>query len=227
MPSQYGQDQWVIQFLSAKRDGFFLDTGAANGIDSSNTEVLEKQYGWTGLCVEPNTDLFRQLVQNRQCRCVNACLFDRETDLAFLEAAGTLGGIIEKFQPEQLDYAVRMKDLPLDATGCPRLVMKRTTTLASVLRLANAPTVIDYWSLDTEGTELLLLQSFPFDRFVFNMLTVEHNYQPVRSSIRRFLEGRGYEYWTSCLIDDCYVRKTAFPGRYRTSATWHRIKGAR
>ena len=78
--------------------------------------------------------------------------------------------------------------------------------LGSLLRQAGAPAIIDYWSLDTEGSELALLQEFPFDRFTFRVLTVEHNRHPrLREAYRRFLESRGFARYCEIEIDDCYV----------------------
>jgi hypothetical protein len=222
MSSQFGQDRLVLQLLNGQRDGFFLDTGAADGIRSSNTVLLEREFGWRGLCVEPNDAFYQKLIHTRCCMCLHACLYDRETDLPFLEAAGTLGGLFNEFGPEQLAYAVRTQRLPLDADGLPPLVSKRTMTLATALALAKAPPVIDYWSLDTEGTELLLLKSFPFDRHTFNVITVEHNHQPARQDIRNFLEARGFIHVTAWFIDDCYIRAAAFPGRHASSVVWRR-----
>jgi hypothetical protein len=222
MSSQFGQDRLVLQLLNGQRNGYFLDTGAADGIRSSNTALLERDFGWRGLCVEPNTAFYQKLIHARRCTCLNACLYDRETELPFLEAAGTLGGLIDAFVPGQLAHAVRTQHLSLDTNGKPPLVSKRTMTIATALALAKAPPVIDYWSLDTEGAELLLLKSFPFERHTFNVLTVEHNHQPVRAAIRSFLEARGFMFVTAWFIDDCYLRAAAFPGRYASSAAWRR-----
>lgn len=224
MPSQFGQDRLVLQLLNGQRGGYFLDTGAADGIRSSNTALLEREYGWRGLCVEPNSAYYARLTRARRCTCLHACLYDRVADLPFLEAAGTLGGLVDAFSPQQLAHAIRTQHLPLDAAGVPPLVTKRTMTLQTALAEANAPPVIDYWSLDTEGTELLLLNSFPFDRYTFNVLTVEHNHQPARIAIRRLLERRGFIHVTAWLIDDCYIRAAAFPGRHAQSAAWRRLK---
>jgi hypothetical protein len=95
-------------------------------------------------------------------------------------------------------------------------------TIEAALDHAGAPPVIDYWSLDTEGSELLLLRSFPFERYTFNVLTVEHNLRPARRAIRSFMESRGFDYVAELVIDDCYVRRGALPHRHCASAVWRR-----
>ena len=51
---QKGQDRWVIlEALPWLRRGFFLDLAAADGLTHSNTHVLEKWFGWRGICIEP------------------------------------------------------------------------------------------------------------------------------------------------------------------------------
>jgi hypothetical protein len=222
MYSQYGQDDLVIELLRGKRNGYFLDTGASDGVSSNNTLLLERNFGWRGLCVEPNEAFFSKLRRVRRCDCVNVCLYDQERDLPFLEAAGTLGGVTEDFEAEQLASAMARKRIAPDERGRPPVVIKRSQTLLDTLRRANAPPVIDYWSLDVEGSELRLLRSFPFESYSFNLLTVEHNWQPVREEIRGFLTSRGYEFVAPLEIDDCYLRSAAFPSRHAGSRVWRR-----
>ncbi|MDA9981739.1 hypothetical protein N9H39_03180 [Gammaproteobacteria bacterium] len=52
--SQAGQDRWVVETLKGKKNGFFLEIGASDGVNLSNTYALERELGWTGCCVEPN-----------------------------------------------------------------------------------------------------------------------------------------------------------------------------
>jgi len=73
--SQAGQDYWVYgEVFNEKRNGFFLDIGAHDGIYLSNTLLLEKRYGWNGICIEGNPDTFVDLQQNRQAVCINTCV---------------------------------------------------------------------------------------------------------------------------------------------------------
>jgi hypothetical protein len=60
-PSQYGQDLFVVEALGGQRDGFFLDSGASNGVHFNNTLLLEESFGWRGICIEPNDSFFSEL----------------------------------------------------------------------------------------------------------------------------------------------------------------------
>jgi hypothetical protein len=52
---QAGQDYWVIgEVFNERRGGYFVDIGAHDGVELSNTFLLEKRYGWTSVCVEAN-----------------------------------------------------------------------------------------------------------------------------------------------------------------------------
>jgi FkbM family methyltransferase len=205
MSSQYGQDYFVLEVLGGLRDGFFLDAGAADGIKASNTQRLEAEFGWNGICIEPNAALFDALVRNRRCHCLNCCLYDRDGTVDFLEQANMLGGILDEYHPAHLQIAKAIFHIRDNADGRPPTVRKATRTVRAVLRACAAPPVIDYFSLDTEGSEFAILQSFPFDEYSFRVLTVEHNRLPVRHQIRAFLQRHGYLLITTMEIDDCYI----------------------
>lgn len=58
------QDEWVHSIIGDT--GFFVDVGAYDGVEHSNTFALE-QRGWTGVCIEPNADAFERMRGNRKC----------------------------------------------------------------------------------------------------------------------------------------------------------------
>src|SRR5579872_4950705 len=47
--SQIRQDLFVLSELNFKRDGFFVEFGAAGGVEDSNTYLLEEGFGWRGI----------------------------------------------------------------------------------------------------------------------------------------------------------------------------------
>lgn len=220
--SYQGQDLFVLDVLAGLRGGFFLDSGASDGINGSNTLLLETEFGWRGICVEPNDELFSRLASARRCICVNCCLYDRPCDVAFLQGAGVFGGIVEEYEPRLLDYARSMIASRGGAPGGDGAVSKRARTIRSIFREHAAPRVIDYWSLDTEGSELSLLRSFPFDEHIVRVLTVEHNLTPARERIRDFLERRGYRRVRALGIDDGYVLDAPLSHPAWRSRAWAR-----
>jgi FkbM family methyltransferase len=221
MASQLGQDLFVLEVLGGMRGGFYLDSGAADGVIASNTLLLESSYGWNGICIEPDKAYFAALVRNRRCHCLNCCLFNYSGTVDFLEA-GTLGGVLGEYHPAHLEFVRNRLRLPKDPEGRPSTVKKAARTLRSVLQECGAPRIIDYWSLDTEGSELTILKSFPFDAYSFRVLTIEHNGFSVRDEIRAFLEARGYWRVRDMGIDDCYVTRGDLPSRSWRSKAWNR-----
>jgi FkbM family methyltransferase len=220
--SYQGQDRFVVEVLDGLRGGFFLDSGASNGVNGSNSLLLETAYGWQGICVEPNDDLFAQLSRSRRCICVNCCLYDREGDVPFFEAAGVLGGIVDDYDPGHFAYAQSVVSATLGEgeNATDGVVTKAARPIRSVLREHAAPRVIDYWSLDTEGSELAILRSFPFDEYTVRVLTVEHNFTPARTAIRVFLESRGYRLARLLGIDDGYILDVPRRDQAWRSAAW-------
>ncbi len=205
MTSQHGQDAFVLRTLGRLRSGFFLDSGASDGIRCSNTRALEQHYGWSGICVEPDPVFFQKLTGSRDCTCVNCCLYDFDGTVPFVHA-GTVGGVRDELELEMLPHvwgALGLPDgapLPVEPASC--------RTAASLLNEFGAPRVIDYWSLDTEGSELTILRSFPFSDYLVRMLTVEHNWGADRAAIRELLVGQGFVWVAQLVCDDVYVHNS-------------------
>ena len=220
----------MIRALGAKSGGYFIDSGASDGLCGSNTFLLENAYGWRGICIEPNDRLFASLRDNRRATCVNCCLNDRGGEVDFLEDAGVYGGIIDDYDPPLLEFVTtRFRDhLDFAPDGSVRCVRKSAKSIGEVLREHDAPRVIDYWSLDTEGSELSVLRGFPFGEYTVRAMTVEHNHAPDRERIHAFLCRHGYRRVGNLGIDDCYLLagSDSVPARAWRSAAWARTRGA-
>lgn len=184
--SQLGQDLWVLEKTRYKRCGFFVEIGATDGVLLSNTLLLEKEFGWQGICAEPNPKFYAQLQKNRQCR-VSDQFVGRETgkDVEFV-LADVYGGSKE-FAAGDLHKAKR------DAYAAVGQVTHFTTiSLDDFLQQHQAPNDIDYISIDTEGSEYDILREFPFEKWNARLFTIEHNFAEQREDIRLLLEKHGY-----------------------------------
>lgn len=193
--SQLNQDEDVLAYFENKQNGFFLEMGGLDGIRHSNTYYLEKDFGWDGICVEPSY-YFSDLVKNRKCKCVEAAVYNESgVEVEFVEYEG-LSGI-----KDEIDHHKKVLESPSK--------MVTTVTLQELLDSCESPNYIDYFSLDTEGSELKILQSVDFSKYSFGFISVEHNQsEPRRSQIKELLTSNGYQYYKQKSWDDYYILKT-------------------
>jgi FkbM family methyltransferase len=196
--SQLGQDLWVLEQLNWKQNGYFVEFGATDGVLLSNTWLLEKHFGWQGICAEPNPKLYERLQQNRTCKVSPACVYRSSGECMPFVLADAYGGLTDLGQDDQ---HVEKRNA-YAAVG--DLIEVTTTSLMDLLNQHQAPTVIDYLSIDTEGSELEILKGIDWSRYQFRCITVEHNFTAQREGIKALLEGQGYQRWEA-QWDDWYV----------------------
>jgi hypothetical protein len=68
--------------------------------------------------------------------------------------------------------------------------------------------VIDYLSVDVEGSELDVLRHWPFQRHCVRFMSVETNNNRAKEvELRQFLQERGYELVGHAGVDDFYSRE--------------------
>lgn len=69
--SQIGQESFVLNCLKEKRNGFYVEIGAYHSKNDSNTYLLEKEYGWSGVAFEIQTKMCDEYNLNRSNLCLN------------------------------------------------------------------------------------------------------------------------------------------------------------
>lgn len=197
--SQLGQDLWVLEQLGWKRDGFFVEFGATDGVLLSNSWLLEKHFAWRGICAEPNPKLFERLQQNRSCNLSPACVYRNSGEQMRFVLADAYGGL------EELAGEDQHVDKRNAYAAVGDVIEVTTISLMDLLDQQAAPAVIDYLSIDTEGSELAILEGIDWSRYQFRCITVEHNFTEQRQGIQVLLEAQGYQrreqQW-----DDWYVK---------------------
>ena len=72
MPGLQGLDRRLIERVQDARSHTFIEFGANDGIQQSNTYVLERDHGWTGVLVEPVAQLAAECNVNRP-KAVTVC----------------------------------------------------------------------------------------------------------------------------------------------------------
>ena len=197
--AQLGQDMFVLSELGFKREGFFVEFGATNGIDLSNSYLLEKKFGWKGVLAEPGKKWHSDLDANREAHIEHNCVWKNTGEkLIFNEVDNGELSTIDLFSGSDGHKNARM-------TGSKYEVS--TISLNDLLDKYNAPKEIDYLSIDTEGSEFEILSTFDFSKHKFKIITCEHNFTPKRKNIYSLLTKNGYErkYTDLSAFDDWYV----------------------
>lgn len=203
--AQILQDLWVLFMLKEKREGFFVEFGACDGVTLSNTLLLERDYGWTGILAEPDPHWSAGLKSNRHCRISEKCI------------APESGHSIPFLHISAMPELSRISDIVPDDIherngnrGQTKQIHVETLSLLDLLRENDAPQTIDYLSIDTEGSEYEILKAFNFDAYRFRLISIEHAGETVkREAIRLLLEANGYTRWRAELTrwDDWYWKK--------------------
>lgn len=204
--SQVGQDEWVDNTLRHKRNGFFIELGAANGLLLSNTLFFERNRNWNGICIEPNPANARSLLKNRNCLISDYCISDVDNEEVDFALNGLYSGLIATAGEQ---------------TKMNNIIKVKTKTLETLFKMYKAPKRIDYLSLDVEGHEYNILHKFPFHKYIFNCITVEHaaniNGPEMQNKIRKLLEKNSYIFVKGSddpdpghfgIIDDYYVHSS-------------------
>lgn len=199
--AQLMQDLFVISEVGERRGhGFFVEFGATDGVNLSNTWLLEKQLGWQGVVAEPGRIWHLALRQNRSCIVDTDCVWSHSGMLLnFDEVKDAEFSTISDFSELDGHSSVRNNKKSYQVSS---------VSLTDLMVRHKAPPAPDYLSIDTEGSELEILGSFDFDRYQFKVITCEHNFTPNREKIRRLLESRWYrrKYEELSRFDDWYVR---------------------
>ena len=151
-------DRWIAEAVfPGLRGGYFVEAGACGGLSGSATLALERDFGWTGICVEPLDSYFATLVERRACAKDNRCLFD------------VTGGTVEFLSYPDDRARSGIRDLNKNertwasADADRQVTTKATVTLADLLDEHGAPEVVHYLCLDVEGAERTILGCFDFD----------------------------------------------------------------
>lgn len=147
-----GLDRRLIERVDPKSGGLFVELGANDGFQQSNTLVLEKQFGWRGVLIEPVPELAAECARNRPGAIVVCAVASSPN------ATGSLVAISE----DDLRGSVGEKG-----------VLSVATTLSEILVATGLQQPVDLLSLDVEGHEVEVLEGLDFSLHKPRFLLIE------------------------------------------------------
>lgn len=201
--SQLRQDVFVAVVNKFKKDGYFVEVGATNGVYLSNSLLLEKAFGWKGILAEPARKWHEELAVQRSVAIDLRCVY-AET------------GAVVSFREVENDLALSTIDIYVEndmhkqTRRIGETYMVETVSLRDLLVQHNAPYRVDYLSVDTEGSEFEILRHFDFGSYEIGVVSCEHNYNENRNNILHLMRDNGYRRVLNeiSLFDDWYVHET-------------------
>jgi FkbM family methyltransferase len=199
--SELRQDLFVLNQKNFKKKGFFVEFGVGNGIEISNTYLLEKKFNWKGILAEPAKIFFKEIEKNRNCQLIKKCVWkNSEKKILFNETLIAEQSTINGFGEDNERYYRNNK----------KQYEVATISLNDLLKENHAPKIIDYLSIDTEGSEFEILNNFNFNNYKFRIITIEHNYNNNRNKIYKLLIKNGYsiKYKNLTEFEDWYINNS-------------------
>lgn len=183
-----GQASLIRNIFQDKKNGFFVECGAYDGETRSNTLVLERFLGWTGLLVEADPKNFKKMLQkNRKAYLTPTCLaiqpYPSVNSFLMADNVGRL------HEPNASD--IHLTNSP-DVAHNGVHVSVQCFPFIDLIAALNVTTV-NYFSLDIEGNELKVLKTIPFDAINIETLSVEFSHvEDGKKELIDFMESKGY-----------------------------------
>ncbi|MFQ5495580.1 MAG: FkbM family methyltransferase [Phycisphaerae bacterium] len=212
--AQFGEDRVLWEVFRQRRDGFFVEIGAYDGVTLSNTYFLERM-GWHGVLVEPIPELAQRAAAARpRSRVVQAACSRRGS-------RGTATFTVTQNVPvlsylsadrEHVDRCLRegaeLVEIEVPLTTVDEILKESRGRSGA----GGGPWVpgegwrIDLVSIDTEGCELDVLDGMNLERFKPRVLVIEND-RPSGAGVEAYLGERGYGKFHRQAINDFYVRR--------------------
>mgnify|MGYP001166862571 CR=1 FL=1 len=200
--SQAGQDKIIKDhFFKGKKDGFFVEIGAYDGLRGSNCFHFEKFLNWKGIAIEASPIQFEALKKNRKCEVINEAISSSVKDVEFVEVtegltqmSGINNDVFKKNNESLISKDTRSKT---------KNTVIRTTTFDKIIPEG---TKIDYLSIDIEGEELDLLKSINFNNYEINVISVENNI-PKDQNFKFFFDNKNFEYFDRIGQDEIFFNR--------------------
>lgn len=186
------------EFFYNVKNKFFIDVGASNGLDGSNSSLFEFYLNWNGICIEPNKIQYDKLIKNRKCKTYNCCVGNNDTIKEFWEIQGSissLSGLKETYDQRHID---RLNHEVADAGD---VVIKKDIQVKKLSTIMNENNIkyVDYLSVDVEGAEMQVLEGIDFDNHFIDVISMEDN--GYTDKPKEFLLSKNYKFITKVCAD--------------------------
>ena len=209
--SQLYQDVFASFVVGDKFDKTFFEFGATNGVDLSNSYMLETLLNWKGALSEPSPQWYSELKKNRpNANIITDCIWsesNKELDF-FVSNVGVLSSLNDFKESDKISMPgntrARLKN--------GKIVSVKTISLNHAVEKEFKFKSPSYISVDTEGSEYEILKVFDFKRFRPVVFTIEHNFTELQLKIDELMKANDYlrVFKKITAFDAWYISREAF-----------------
>lgn len=192
--SQYKQDHYLeTSIFKGHRNGFFVDVGAHDGKSINNTLYFEEKNNWTGINVEPITEVYNDLLVNRpNCININCAVCNSDGKTEFIRNRGyteMISGIKDTFDKRHMERLQKENERYRSTTE----VIEVETMKLEMIFNNHEVSRINYLSIDVEGAEYEVIKSINFDKVFIDVIGFEDNYGDSSIPIIKYLQERDFK----------------------------------
>ena len=189
--SQLYQDIFALLMVGKNYDKTFLEFGATDGLELSNTYLLETSCGWTGVLCEPSPQWHDILKKNRpNTKIVTECIWNISNKKLrfFVSDVGVLSTLEEFKESDKLSIPGNTKN----RIEKGNVVIVNTISLNELIEKEFKGKSPSYISIDTEGSEFEILKGFDFKKYDPVCFTIEHNFTNLQKDIDEIMKSNNY-----------------------------------
>lgn len=162
--SQWGEDILIDNLLGRRANGFYVDVGAYDPTRFSNTKRFYLK-GWRGVNIEPDPIKIRKFYKERK-RDINL-------NIGIANKNGSLNFF--RFSPQTLSTFSKSAAADYQKQGYTIIetFKVKVAKLGQILEKESKNRQIDFFSIDTEGSDLEVLKSNNWKRFKPKVICIE------------------------------------------------------
>ena len=203
--AQHGEDIILWNFFKRKDSGFFIEVGAFDGEQSSNTYAFEK-LGWKGILIEAGKEQYKECIANRPgSKVIHAAVGgpDAKGTITFHQVTSNekWSGMLSYLRADERQrWRVNRDGTAVNKTE----VSYRS--LNNILETCDLEP-IDFITIDVEGGELDVLKGFDINQYHPRVIVVENNNRQNHNHMDDYLESFDYQCRSSIGCNDFYLKE--------------------
>ncbi len=204
--SQFGQDAYINKQFKKNESGVYLDIGCNDGIDGSNTFYFYNK-GWYGKCLEADPRTFDRIkINSQRLDGINIAVSQNASKMQFMRIMDHNNGL------SGLSKSMSQHDKALWKRFSKVFVSVYTVPPKKLLhKYYNNYHIIDFVSLDIEGSELDVIKSWPFEKWCVRYFSIEDNNWcnslTILNTLKQIFIKHAYKHINSIGMDHIFSKK--------------------